>query len=327
MAYDVQKFLNGAGVTHLWEKIQLELGNKVSTSDFNTYKSDVVGTPTAGKTVVGMINDLDNSLAAVAKSGNASDVAIADAGSLLDATNVEAALQEVATAINNVNTDAAVTVAKTVGGENDDFVTQYVFSQGGTPITNGTITIGKDLVATSGTLVNQDGEGNPGTFIRMTIANGTPFYINVADLIEYNTFVDSAEIDFTDNAHSVSASIVAGSIAKSKLDSGVQASLDLADSAMQEIAAGSVTKAMLAQGVQDSIDAADSALQASDIAEGATNGTIAVKGTDVAVHGLGSAAYLADTAFDAAGEAQAVYNAIQALTNNEIDAAINAANA
>lgn len=327
MAYDVQKFLNGAGVTHLWEKIQLELGNKVSTSDFNTYKSDVVGTPASGKTVVGMINDLDNSLAAVAKSGNASDVVIADAGNLLDASNVEAALQEVATAINNVNTDAAVTVAKTVGGANDDFVTKYTFSQGGTPITNGEITIGKDLVATTGQLVNQDGSGNPGTFIEMTIANGTPFYINVADLIEYNTFVDSAEIDFTDNAHSVSASIVAGSIAKSKLASGVQASLDLADSAMQEIAAGSVTKAMLAQGVQDSIDAADSALQASDIAEGATNGTIAVKGTDVAVHGLGSAAFLASTAFDAAGEAQGVYNAIQALTNNEIDAAILAANA
>lgn len=48
---------------------------------------------------------------------------------------------------------------------------------------------------------------------------------------------------------------------------------------------------------------ADSALQAADIAEGATNGTIAVKGTDVKVHGLGSAAYAADTAFDAAGSA------------------------
>ena len=48
---------------------------------------------------------------------------------------------------------------------------------------------------------------------------------------------------------------------------------------------------------------ADSALQAADIVEGATNGTIAVKGTDVKVHGLGSAAYAADTAFDAAGSA------------------------
>lgn len=49
---------------------------------------------------------------------------------------------------------------------------------------------------------------------------------------------------------------------------------------------------------------ADSSLQKADIAEGLTNGTISVKGEDVSVHGLGSAAYKADTAFDAAGVAE-----------------------
>lgn len=48
---------------------------------------------------------------------------------------------------------------------------------------------------------------------------------------------------------------------------------------------------------------ADTALQAADIATGSANGTIAVKGADVAVKGLGSAAYAATTAFDAAGSA------------------------
>ena len=38
-----------------------------------------------------------------------------------------------------------------------------------------------------------------------------------------------------------------------------------------------------------------------EVTEGATNGTIAVDGTDVAVHGLGSAAYTASTAYEAAG--------------------------
>lgn len=47
----------------------------------------------------------------------------------------------------------------------------------------------------------------------------------------------------------------------------------------------------------------NSALQAADITTGAANGTIAVKGTDVAVKGLGSAAYAATTAFDASGAA------------------------
>lgn len=45
------------------------------------------------------------------------------------------------------------------------------------------------------------------------------------------------------------------------------------------------------------------ALQASDVAAGSANGTIAVKGTDVAVTGLGSAAFTESTAYDAAGAA------------------------
>lgn len=47
----------------------------------------------------------------------------------------------------------------------------------------------------------------------------------------------------------------------------------------------------------------NSALQASDIVSGGANGTISVKGADVAVKGLGSAAYVATTAFDASGSA------------------------
>ena len=82
---------------------------------------------------------------------------------------------------------------------------------------------------------------------------------------------------------------------------------------------------------------ADTALQVADIATGSANGTIAVKGADVAVKGLGSAAYVETTAFDAAGTAAAQASAaesaakaytdteiakIQALTSDEILAAI-----
>lgn len=48
---------------------------------------------------------------------------------------------------------------------------------------------------------------------------------------------------------------------------------------------------------------ADSALQAADVVEGTVNGAISVKGTDVAVKGLGSAAYQNSSAFDASGTA------------------------
>jgi len=270
---NAKKFLDGAGVSTLWGKILNELADK----------QDVI--------------DANNKL-------SASNVSIADAGSLITATDVEGALQELASSIASAG---SVTVEKTTGGENDSFVTRYQFKQNGVNITNGLIEIGKDMVATSGELVQPDAEHpitidnqqvTSGTYIHMVIGNGDDFYINVLDLIEYNTFVDSSEIDFTDTNHSVTASIKSGSIAIGKLDSSVQASLGLADSA----------------------------LQAADIAEGATNGTISVDGTDVAVHGLGSAAYTASTAYDAAGEAvaeaSAVYNAITALTLQDIEAAI-----
>lgn len=64
----------------------------------------------------------------------------------------------------------------------------------------------------------------------------------------------------------------------------------------------------LAAAVQSSLELADTALQAADvvITEGTTDGTISVKvgGTaavEVAVHGLGSAAYTDSTAYEAAG--------------------------
>jgi hypothetical protein len=45
----------------------------------------------------------------------------------------------------------------------------------------------------------------------------------------------------------------------------------------------------------------------------------------VTVYGLSTAAFMSADSFDAAGEAAAVYSAIIALTNSEIDAAISAA--
>lgn len=50
----------------------------------------------------------------------------------------------------------------------------------------------------------------------------------------------------------------------------------------------------------------NAALQKSDVTVGSTNGTIAVKGTDVAVKGLGSAAFTEASAYDASGAAATV---------------------
>ena len=57
---------------------------------------------------------------------------------------------------------------------------------------------------------------------------------------------------------------------------------------------------------------ANSALQAADVIEGTTNGTISVKGAAVKVHGLGSAAYAATSAFATAAQGTKADSAVQA---------------
>lgn len=57
---------------------------------------------------------------------------------------------------------------------------------------------------------------------------------------------------------------------------------------------------------------ADSALQAADVIEGTTNGAISVKGTAVKVHGLGTAAYAATSAFATATQGAKADSAVQA---------------
>lgn len=199
-------------------------------------------------------------LKAVATSGAAADVSVADAGGHYDAANVEDALTEIATKISNASTAGKVAVTKVVGGEADTFTAKYTIKQGDVEI--GTIDIAKDMVATSGELVTTDGEGNPGSFIKMTIANGTPFYINVADLIEYNSVADTDEITLTDTNHTITATVKAisgakltdGTVTKAKLDTAVQSSLDKADSALQ-----ASDKTELAAATKKAQDAADAA--------------------------------------------------------------------
>jgi hypothetical protein len=58
----------------------------------------------------------------------------------------------------------------------------------------------------------------------------------------------------------------------------------------------------------------DSALQQADITTGSANGTIAVKGTDVAVAGLGSAAFTESNAYATAAQGQLADSAVQSIT-------------
>ena len=126
------------------------------------------------------------------------------------------------------------------------------------------------------------------------------------------------------------AAIAAAATDATTKANAAQAAAEAAAKAYADGLAGNYATA--AQGAK-----ADTALQAADIVTGSANGTIAVKGVDVAIKGLGSAAYVETSAFDAAGTAAAQASAaesaakaytdteiakIQALTSDEILAAI-----
>lgn len=206
---------------------------------------------------------------------------------------------------------------------------QKVPNGSGTPVNVGAaINVPKDMVVESGTVETKDSSGvwgPAGTYIHLVLANtdDSDLYINVGDLIEY-----------------VTSGSQAGDMVFVSIDAQHRVTATITD--------GTITKAKLAAAVQNSLDAADSAVQS--VSEGSTNGTIEVDGTDVPVHGLGSAAYQPSSAFDASGAAAAVlgtnsdaataatvygvkkyasdvYAAIQAMSNSDIDAAIADANA
>lgn len=107
--------------------------------------------------------------------------------------------------------------------------------------------------------------------------------------------------------------IASGAVSTAKIaDNAVTADkINDGEIGTNKLADGAVTKAKLHQEVKNSLDKADSAVQSVALESGTNNGTLklTVDGTatdNIAVKGLGTAAYKADTAFDAAGAAAAV---------------------
>lgn len=170
------------------------------------------------------------------------------------------AINEVKAATATLNTASKVTLSA------DDDARVYKIYQGGSETVNlvGTINIGKDLVVQSGEVKEV---AEKGTCIVLTLTSGDVIEIPAASLIDIYTAEEKAtEVQVAIDAASkkIGASLVDGGVAKAKLAADVQTSLGKADSAVQSVA------------------------------EGATDGTVAVDGIDVAVHGF--AAVKVDTA-------------------------------
>lgn len=209
---------------------------------------------------------------------------------------VVAAINEVDAHIDTLTTDSVVTI--TTDTTTEGMAKTYTVKQGTTKI--GTIDIPKDMVVESGkVVVNPEGQAE-GTYIELTLANkdSDKLYINVGTLVDIYTAVQNAtqvQLAIDSATREISATIVAGSITETELAANAVTTAKIKD--------GNVTLAKLATSVQTSLGKADSALQSSDIATGSSNGTISVKGSDVSVKGLASAAYKESNSFDAAGSA------------------------
>ena len=234
-----------------------------------------------------------------AKIGNLEDLSTTAKGNLVSAIN------EVLVAVGAGGTAAAVTMDTTT--TTAGMAKSYTLKQGENTI--GTIDIPKDMVVRSGeVVVNPEGQ-TEGTYIVLTLANATEdkIYVNVGTLVDiYKAKASATQIQLAidSSTREISATVVAGSIT----------STELADAAVvtAKIADGNVTKAKLSTEVQATLDKADSALQKADITTGTANGTISVKGEDVEVKGLGSAAYTDSGAYDTAGSAKAVQDDLTA---------------
>lgn len=289
----------------------------------------------------------DITLAKVATTGAAEDISIADAGGLITATNVEDALQEIAQASAGGVGSKTVYITETSGGSSDPYSKRYGIYQGATgssssPVIGEKLTdidIPKDMVVESGSVVdivfkasdNTLHEGsesgtdvtvaimgtatptaaNAGKYIKLIIANSssTALYIAAKDLVDiYTAQQNATQIQLAiDSNNVISATVVAGSIGTTEL-----AAKSVTTAKIDDAAVGAT---QLSSAVNASLALADSSVQsvtASDPTTG-TNGTITVDGTEVAVKGLGSAAYTASTAYEAAG---AVTTAIEALDSN-----------
>lgn len=273
--------------------------------------------------LVGAVNEIKAEIAALTggETGGITEMIKAVTGNLTDLTTeakgtLVAAINELDAAIDANAAAAAVTIdseTTTTG-----MLKSYTVKQGGKQI--GVIDIPKDMVVKSGeVVVNPEGQ-TAGTYIVLTLANATEdkIYVNVGTLVDiYTTKANAAKVQLTINpsTREISADIVAGSIGAADLAANAVTTDKITDK--------NVTKAKLADDVQASLGKADSAVQT--IAESTVNGSILVDGKEVAVHGLGTAAYADTDDFEAAGTAKQVYDTVeghlQQLNNNLRDVA------
>ena len=263
---DLKKFLDSAGVGHLWGRVvakitadvkaeetrakaeELKNANAASAAqqaadkaqgDVNTLAGKV-GDVAEGKTVVGMIEAVQGEVDAVE-----TDLGNVDGLSTTNKT-VVGAINEVLAAVGTGGTAAAVTIDTTATTEGA--LKSYTIKQGNATV--GVIDIPKDMVVESGeVVVNPEGQ-EAGTYIKLKLANvAKALFINVGKLVDiYTVKADATQVQLAIDpaTREISATIVAGSVGTAELAANAVTTEKIAD--------GNVTKAKLSTEVQGLLD-------------------------------------------------------------------------
>lgn len=201
-----------------------------------------------------------------------SGVAITDVATKTEIEAVNTKVGDISQLNTTAKTDLVkaineVRIAISAGGESgalsidtetttDGMLKSYTIKQGGTTV--GTIDIPKDLVVTAGSVVTDPEGEDPGTYIKLVIANQEdPLLINVGKLVDiYKAKSAATQIQLViDSAtREISATIVSGSVGTTELADDAITTVKIADA--------NVTLTKLAVDVMNAFDTAGSATAA-----------------------------------------------------------------
>lgn len=312
-----------------------ELNSSVNDSDASSFVSVSV-TETAGKLTeievttnkIANVDDLDDVSTRVKATEDAIDALTGDGAgsvqSLIDAA-VDALIdnapdtmdtfREISEWINN-ETDGAASMAKQIAKNTEDISTnakaisdeaaarELADSSIRTDFAAADTQIRADF-ADADTLVLNAAKEYAKTAVEQTHTHGNK------DLLDTYTQTEANLADAVAKKHSHDNKTALDGISSAKVsawDSAEQNAKNYAKDYADGLAGNYATAA------QGSL--ADSALQPADITSGSANGTISVDGSNVAVTGLGSAAYTEASAYDAAGAANTALTNAKAYAND-----------
>ena len=244
----------------------------------------------------GAAAELDAQLAAVAKSGDADDVAYDNTTSGLNATDVQAAIDEIKGGLGTA-AEADVATSPIAESSTDDNLVSA--AQVATFVASEIAGL-EGAMHFRGVIERQTGETDAQAIARVITdpeAGDTVVMSDNAKEYVYDGTVwriVGDEAEFVKKTTTIAGVDLQDNITKTELLSALN---------VEDGAEVNIIESVQVNGSALTPDA-NRAVNVT-VAEGATNGTVAVNGSDVAVHGLGTAAYTASSDYDAAGTAAA----------------------